>query len=193
MAIDAFLDFRENPAVMQVKGESIDKMFPETFHVKTFTFSITQKGTAATGTGLGAGKSDFEDFEFTIDTQYGCAQLLKHCAKGTCFDLVILHVRKAGGKQYEYLQYAFGNCILSSYSTSGDEESADTIKFNYRAIAAKYYRQKGAKDGTAGLTDPGEGDIDESTPPSEGSYDLKQNVEWTQMVQKMKLRTEGIQ
>jgi len=162
MAIDSFLDFKTS--VPAVKGESIDEKFKDCFHVKTFSFAVNQKGTAATGTGLGAGKAEFDDFEFTIDTQLGCADLIKHCAIGTHFDKVILHVRKAGGKQYEYLRYVFGSCILSSYSTSGDEESTDTVKFNYRQVASKYIPQ----------TDKG----DPGTPGAIGGFDLKKNIQW---------------
>jgi type VI secretion system secreted protein Hcp len=173
MAIDAFLDFThpknasEDPKLF---GEAIDKMFPNTFHVKTFTFAITQKGTAATGTGLGAGKAEFDDFEFTIDTQLGSSKLMKHCALGTCFDIVILHVRKAGGKQLEYQRYVFGNCIISSYSTSGDEESTDTIKFNYRCIYSKYFAQGAEGDSNEGKLS--------TTKMSDGGYDLKANTVW---------------
>jgi type VI secretion system secreted protein Hcp len=127
---------------------------------------VNQKGSAATGVGAGTGKAEFDDFEFTIDTQFGSSLLMKHCALGTAFSKVILHVRKAGGGQREFLRYVFGNCILSSFSTSGDEESTDTVKFNYRAIHTKYFQQK--DDGT----------IDTSKPTSEGGYDLKLNAAW---------------
>jgi type VI secretion system secreted protein Hcp len=171
MAIDAFLDFTKQHQVQNLYGEALDNHFKNCFHVKTFTFAITQKGTAATGTGLGAGKAEFDDFEFTIDTQLGSAKLMRECARGTCFDVVVLSVRKAGGGQREYLRYVFGNCIISSYSTSGDEESSDTVKFNYRRIATKYYRQ---------LPDNNEGELDLNSQDgkSEGSYDLKTNAEW---------------
>ena len=163
MAIDSFLDFSQGGQAT-IKGESIDDKFKDNFHVKTFTFAVNQKGTASTGTGVGAGKAEFDDFEFTIDTQKGSSELMKHCAIGTHFDSVILHVRKAGGKSMEFLRYAFGSCIISSFSTSGDEESTDTVKFNYRQVATKYIPQtdKGA---------PG-------TPGPIGGYDLKANKEW---------------
>lgn len=162
MAIDAFLDFTKSDTP-NLKGESIDKQFPDTFHVKTFTFAINQKGTATTGTGLGAGKAEFDDFEFSIDTQRGSADLLKHCAKGTHFNKVYLHVRKAGGEHVEFLRYVFGSCIISSYSTSGDEESTDTVKFNYRQVYTKYIQQKDV----GGALDPGKF--------SRGGWDLKEN------------------
>jgi type VI secretion system secreted protein Hcp len=175
MAVDAFLDFKKNttqdPLVATQFGESLDKMFTHTFHVKTFSFSITQKGTSATGMGLGAGKADFEDFTFTIDTQLGSPRLMMHCAKGTCFDQVTLHVRKAGGGQVEYLQYIFGNCIVSSYETAGDEDSVDTVKFNYRRLAAAYIPQK--------ADDKNEGELNLSLLCT-GSYDLKENKTWDQ-------------
>jgi len=163
MAIDSFLDFSKGVQAT-IKGESQDEKFKDTFHVKTFTFAVNQKGTASTGTGVGAGKAEFDDFEFTIDTQIGSSELMKHCAIGTHFDTVILHVRKAGGKSMEFLRYVFGACIISSYSTSGDEESTDTVKFNYRSVATKYIAQKDT--GAAG------------TPGRICGYDLKKNQEW---------------
>jgi len=161
MAIDAFLDF--TTSVPPIKGEAEDKQFKDSFHVKTFTFAVNQKGTASTGAGLGAGKAEFDDFEFSIDTQRGSADLLRHCAKGTHFDKVFLHVRKAGGEHIEFLRYVFQYCIISSYSTSGDEESTDTVKFNYRAVYTKYIAQK---DEGGGL---------DTSKFSKGGWDLKAN------------------
>ena len=110
-------------------------------------------------------QAEFDDFEFTIDTQRGSSDLMKHCALGTHFKAVILHVRKAGNKSMEFLRYVFGSCIISSFSTSGDEESTDTIKFNYRAVATKYVPQD----------NKGEADTAKHT---KGGYDLKKNQEW---------------
>ncbi|MEI9893438.1 MAG: type VI secretion system tube protein Hcp [Chthoniobacter sp.] len=166
MAIDAFLDFSKATTVpKKVKGESNDEMFKDTFHVKTFTFAINQKGTAPTGLGLGAGKAEFDDFEFTIDTQRGSAELLKHCAKGSHFDMVFLHVRKAGGAHVEFLRYGFSSCIISNYSTSGDEESTDTVKFNYARVYTRYIVQK--NDGTL-----------DTANDSKGGWDLKANNDY---------------
>jgi len=168
MAIDAFLDFKNStPAVT---GEAPDDTYSGTFHVKSFSFSIAQKGTAAVGGGLGAGKAEFEDFEFTIDTQKGSAALMKHCAAGTHFTGVKLHVRKAGGgaeSQKEFLKYHFGNVLISSYSTSGEEESTDTVKFNYTSVYTEYKAQ-----------DSKTGDLE--TTPTRGGWDLKKNKEATE-------------
>src|SRR5271154_6611911 len=149
MAIDAFLDFTTKgtgTSSPEIKGESQDKQFADTFHVKTFTFAVNQKGTAGTGSGLGAGKAEFDDFEFVIDTQKGSSLLLQHCAKGTHFEKVLLHVRKAGGEHVEYLRYLFTTCMVSSFSTSGDEESTDTVKFNYRRVYTQYIPQSDKGD-----------------------------------------------
>lgn len=168
MAIDSFLDFKN--ATPSVTGEAPDETYSGTFHVKSFSFSIQQKGTASTGGGMGAGKAEFEDFEFTIDTQTGSAALLKHCAAGTHFQNVKLHVRKAGGgtsnTQKEFLTYSFQSVLISSFSTSGEEESTDTVKFNYASVYTEYKAQK---------TDTGEL---EST-PTRGGWDLKKNKEAT--------------
>jgi type VI secretion system secreted protein Hcp len=168
MAIDAFLDFTNSTPPVQ--GESQDNNTPSManmFHVKSFSFSITQKGTASTGSGLGAGKAEFEDFEFTIDTQKGSAFLMKHCAAGTHFTGgVKLHVRKAGGGQEEFLTYTFQSVLISSFSTSGEEESTDTVKFNYMSVFAKYIPQDNNGKLLTGSA-------------SQGGWDLKQNKEVT--------------
>ncbi len=164
MAIDAFLDFTQ--ADKPIKGEAQDDKLKDNFHVKSFSFGVAQKGTASTGTGLGAGKAEFEDFEFTIDTQKGSPEILKHCAAGTHFNKVFLHVRKAGGNQVEFLTYRFEAVIIASFNTSGEEESTDTVKFNYRAVFSSYIPQKDTGDlDTAGKTN--------------GGWDLKLNKELT--------------
>ena len=160
MAIDAFLDF--TASTPKVYGEAQDETFKQTFHVKSFSFGVAQKGTATTGSGLGAGKAEFEDFEFTIDTQAGSAELMKHCAAGTHFDKVELHVRKAGGTQKEFLKYRFQIVLVSSFNTSGEEESTDTVKFNYRGVYAAYQVQEDT--GELGAT-------------THGGWDLKTNKE----------------
>jgi type VI secretion system secreted protein Hcp len=171
MAIDAFLDFKN--ATPKIEGEAFDQTFNGTFHCKSFTFTVAQKGTAVTGGGMGAGKADFEDFEFTIDTQKGSAALMKHCAAGTHFQNVKLHVRKAGGgtdpskTQKVFLMYSFSNVLISSYSTSGEEDSTDTVKFNFTSVYTEYKAQ-----------DTKTGEL-EST-PTRGGWDLKLNKEATQ-------------
>jgi type VI secretion system secreted protein Hcp len=167
MAIDAFLDFKNSTP--SVPGEAPDETYSGSFHVKSFTFGVNQKGTASTGGGMGAGKAEFDDFEFTIDTQKGSAALLKHCAAGTHFTNVKLHVRKAGGgdqSQKEFLTYSFSSVLISSYSTSGEEESTDTVKFNFVSVYTEYYAQ-----------DTKTGNL-EST-PTRGGWDLKLNKEAT--------------
>lgn len=164
MAIDAFLDFtKSKPAI---KGESTDDQLKDTMHISDFSFGIAQKGTATTGTGLGAGKAEFEDFEFTKSTDLASSMLLKHCAAGTHFNEVFLRVRKAGGTQQEFLTYKFVNVLISSFSTSGDEESVDKVKFNYQAVLMTYKPQDSAtgKVAASGVS---------------GGWDLKTNKELT--------------
>lgn len=162
MAIDAFLDFKG--AKPSVEGESQDSTLKDMFHVKSATFTISQEGTNVTGSGAGAGKANFQDFEFVIDTQKGSQQLMKHCAAGTHFDNVKLYLRKAGGNPKVFLTYVFKNVLISEYATSMDEESTDTIKFNYMSVFAEYYTQDNVT-GALGST------------PSRGGWDLKANKE----------------
>ena len=165
MAVDAFLDFTGNP--IAIKGESQDKIFKDCFHVKSSTFTITQKSTVSVGTGVSAGKAELEEFEFTIDTQLGSPQLMQACAAATMFPKVYLHVRKAGGggtsTQQTFLKYQFNDVMISSFSTSVEEESSDTIKLTYVGVIAMSGAQKA------------DGSIDSGN-VSKGGYDVKSNT-----------------
>jgi len=172
MAVDAFLDFTNSGNGTPVQGEALDTTYAKCFHVKSCSFSITQKGTAAMGSGMSGGKAEFEEFEFTIDTQDGCAKLMQCCAAGTAFKVINLFVRKAGGDasssataQQVFLAYRFYNCIVSSYATSIEDESSDTIKLMYQAVSAVYGKQD-ASTGKVATT---------ATAYGQGGYDVKKN------------------
>ena len=165
MAIDAFLDFTKSNH-SELKGESQDHQMKDMFHVHNCSFGIMQTGTAGTGSGLGAGKADLAPFTFTIDTQLGSPKLLRHCAKGTHFDKVILHCRKAGGEQEEFLTYYFFDVLISSYQTGISGESMDNVCLNFRGIFFEYTPQK--NDGTL---DTGKKD--------KGGWDVQKNKEIT--------------
>jgi type VI protein secretion system component Hcp len=56
--------------------------------------------------------------------------------------------------------------LISSFSTSGEEESTDTVKFNYMSVFAKYIPQDNNGKLLTGSA-------------SQGGWDLKQNKEVT--------------
>ncbi len=158
MAIDAFLK------IDTINGESTDESLKDTFHIKSGSFGVRQKGTATTGTGIGAGKAEFDEFTFTIDTQFGSPALLKACAAGTHIKSATLYVRKAGGKPQVYLTYRLNTVFVTSYVTSVEEESYDTVTLNFVSVFAEYKKQD--EKGNLGTA-------------SKGGWDLKLNKEVT--------------
>jgi type VI secretion system secreted protein Hcp len=158
MAIDAFLK------IDTINGEATDDKLKDTFHIKSGSFGVRQKGTAVTGTGLGAGKAEFDEFTFTIDTQFGSPALIKACAAGTHIKSATLYVRKAGGTPQVFLTYRLDNVMISSYVTSLEEESSDTVTLNFVSLFAEYKKQD--EKGNLGTA-------------SKGGWDLKLNKEVT--------------
>jgi len=169
MAVDAFLDLAFSGNPVKIYGESIDKTFATCFHVKSCSFTITQKSTVSVGTGAAGGKAEFEEFEFSIDTQLGSPALMQACAAGTMFPKVFLHARKASGgsggsSQQTFLKYQFNDVLISSFATSVEEESADTVKLTYTGVVATYGKQ--LPDGTISS---------KADDQSKGGYDIKLN------------------
>ena len=160
--VDAFLDFSQSNH-QEVKGESKDRTNKEMFHVHTYSFGVIQTGTPGTGAGLGAGKAELTPFSFSIDTQLGSPKLFKHCAMGTHFSKVILHVRKAGGRQEEYLKVTMSDVLISSYLTG---LGRDEVALAFRGVFMEYTPQKNDGSMDTGSTD-------------RGGWDVQENVELT--------------
>ena len=165
MAIDSFLDFSKSNHT-EVKGESMDDKMKDMFHVHNCSFGVMQVGTPGTGGGLGAGKADLSPFNFNIDTQLGSSLLLRHCALGTHFSKVILHCRKAGGEQVEFLTYTFKDCLINAYQTSISDSSMDSVSLSFTSIFMEYTAQK--NDGTL-----------DTSKKDHGGWDVKLNKETT--------------
>ena len=94
---------------------------------------------------------------------------MEACASGAMFPKVYLHARKAGGgaadtSQQTFVKYEFRDVMISSFQTSIEEESSDTVKLTYVGVVAAYGKQ--LKDGSISTTD---------SDKSFGGYDLKLN------------------
>ncbi|SFS03774.1 Hcp family type VI secretion system effector [Sphingomonas jatrophae] len=160
MAVDSYLDFQISNK--KIDGESMDDKFKKCMHILNYEFAVRQKGTSSTGSGLGAGKAEFDDFTFTKATDSASPQLMKHCASGTHFDKVALRLRKAGGSPKEFMTVTFKGVLISEFTQNGEEEATETVKFNYTSIFFEYKPQD--QDGNLGAA-------------SKGGWDLKVNKE----------------
>lgn len=147
-----------------IEGEATDDKHKNEIDVESWSWGQTQQGTHAGGGGGGAGKVSMQDFHFVMKVNKASPKLFLACATGQHIPKAVLTMRKAGGKQEEYMSYKFYDLLISSYQTSGHAASdvvpTDQISFNYSKIEVEYKPQ--LPDGKLGG-------------PVNAGYDLKLN------------------
>ncbi len=126
-----------------VDGESNDEKHKNEIEIENYAFGVSQQGTMSFGGGGGAGKAQFQDFQFTKRVDKGTPNLFVAAATGRHFDQAKLTVRKAGGKQEEYLKVTFKDVIISNYSTSGSEGAVplESMSLNFTEAVYEYSPQ----------------------------------------------------
>ena len=153
MAADMFLKL-EGP---DVKGESGDDKHKDLIEVQSFSWGVSNRGTAGVGGGGGAGASDRQDLTIQKQADKASNVLALACAAGQHYTKATLYVRKAGGVdggQLDYLTFELlpgdkGAVFLSSYSIGGADGGgipSESISFNFAALNIIYNQQ--AKEGT---------------------------------------------
>jgi len=151
MAIDAFLYFKDKKSV---KGESLDSdmSLKEAFEIKDFSFSVKQAlSIGSFSGGGGAGKADFEEFEFTKRTDTAsCPMFLSLCA-GTHFAEAFLEIRRAGASNNKsggtFMMIQFKMVMIAQMGWTAGEDSLDEkVNFQFGAIKIEYKKQN--MDGT---------------------------------------------
>ena len=119
MAFDAFLKFEE------IQGESTDKTHPGEIEVMSFSWGVTNTGSAGGAGGGGAGKAVAQDFHFTAATSKASPNLMLACATGRHLRSALLTLRKVGGSAIEFVKIRLTDVLVSSYALGGDAAAAD--------------------------------------------------------------------
>jgi type VI secretion system secreted protein Hcp len=144
-AVDYFIKFDG------IKGESADVKHKDEIDVESWTWGETHAGGAGSGGGAGAGKVSMQDFQFVMRLNRASAVLMKACATGQHIKLATLSARKAGKGQLEYLTFKFRDVLISSFQTSGSEETpvpTDSVSFSFAKVEVEYKPEK--SDGSLG-------------------------------------------
>lgn len=136
-----------------VEGESQDSKHKNEIEIDSFSWGATNMGTASHGGGMGAGRVQMQDFNFTMRVNKSSPKLMLMCANGSHIKSAVLTCRKAGKEQQEYLKVTFGDLLVSSYQTNGTGAAAgvipmDQIALNFAKVEFEYKEQK--PDGTLG-------------------------------------------
>jgi len=137
-------------------GQAID--------VLSWSWGLTQHGSAHVATGAGSGTADVSDLTFTKYVDKTSPLLVNNCFKGINHGGAILTCWKVGGaEKIPYLQIKMGD-IQSCDKTKGivfissvqsgaqgaDDQLMETVSFNFNKVEVVYICQK--DDGTAGDT-----------------------------------------
>jgi type VI secretion system secreted protein Hcp len=137
-----------------IEGECEAKGFEKQIQIMSWSFGVTNSGSAGYGTGLGVGKAQLQDFHFTVVNGKASPQLFLACCKGNHIKEAVLTCRKTGGdgRPYTYYRVIFNDIVISSFQTGsgGDSLPIEQISFNFTKITHEYYQQKA--DGTVSLT-----------------------------------------
>ncbi len=130
-----------------VTGESEDKQFKGKIDIESFSWGVTQSGSHGGQGGGGAGKASFQDVHFTTTINKSSPVIASKCACGDHIKKAVLHIRKAGGKQEEYLTITLEDLLVSSYQSGGsggggEIRPSDQFSLNFAKIKFDYKPQK---------------------------------------------------
>jgi type VI secretion system secreted protein Hcp len=145
MAFDAFLKLDG------IDGESTDAAHKGEIEVLSFSWGVNQTGSLSGGSGGGAGKASFQDLHFNTMVSKASPVLFKACATGQHIKKAVLALRKAGGRQQDFLKIELEDVLVSSYQPAGDaggDAPVEDLALNFAKIQFSYTTQNA--DGSAG-------------------------------------------
>ena len=107
-----------------IQGESQDAKHPNEIQLLNFSWSESQAGTFAHGSGGGAGKVQMADFTFEAFLNKASPKLMLACATGDHLKQAVLTCRKAGKEQIEFLKITLTDLLVSSFKFQAAAEDA---------------------------------------------------------------------
>ena len=138
MARDQFIKLGD------LKGESKDKTHKDEIDVLTWSWGVSNSGSAHTGGGAGSGKVHVNDLTFTKLIDKASPNLFLYCCNGKHIDRATLTVRKAGENPLEYLLITVEELIVTSVSTGGsggEDRLTENVTLNFARVKVNYKEQ----------------------------------------------------
>ena len=127
-----------------IKGESIDAKHKDEVEVLSWSWGVSQSGSVDRGGG-GAGKTSFNDLNFTHRVDRASPVLLSACATGSHIKDATITVRKAGQGQQEFLIIKMSDVIVTSVNPSGSGDTAalaESVALQFAKVSLEYKPQK---------------------------------------------------
>ena len=117
MAFDAFI------RIDGISRECNDDQHSDWIELLDYSLGVQQRVSAAAGNagGASAGRADFTELGFSKRTDLATPQLALACADGTHIDTITIDLCRAGKEKVRFMQYKLSNCLISGFSTAGDD------------------------------------------------------------------------
>jgi type VI secretion system secreted protein Hcp len=138
MAMDMFIK------IGALKGESRDKVHKDEIDVLTWSWGMSNSGSAHTGGGMGSGKVNVQDLSFTKYIDKSSPDLMLACCNGRPFEKATLTIRKAGDQPREYLLVTLEDLIITGVSTGGsggEDRLTENVTLNFARVKVNYKEQ----------------------------------------------------
>lgn len=140
MAVDMFIKIDD------IKGEAKDDdtTLDQSVQVLSWSWGMTQSGSAHSGGGSGAGKVNVQDLSFTKYVDAATPVLVKMCCNGQHFKSAMLTVRKAGKTPVKYVTLKLMDGLISSVQTGGsggEDRLTESVTLNFAKFEVVYTRQ----------------------------------------------------
>lgn len=129
-----------------VKGEATAKLHKGEIEISSFSFGVSNAGSAAHGSGGGAGKTSFQSFTITKRLDKASPLLFQTAASGKHFKAAeISFMRKAGGKQQDYLKIKLTDVLISSLQQGQSQKGTpqEAITFNFKKAEESFLSSSG--------------------------------------------------
>ncbi len=156
-----------DPIYMKIEGidgEATDRGHEGEIDILSWSWGMSQTGSAHTGGGAGSGKVSVRDLSFTKHVDKSSPDLMLACASGKHFPKIELIMRKAGAEpQEDYLKYTFENAFCTSYQVGGsasDPLPTENVTLNFTKVLVEYKEQK--PDGSLGAPEQAGWDFEKS-------------------------------
>lgn len=138
MAVDMFMK------IADIKGESVDDKHKEEIDVLSWSWGLSQSGSAHMGGGAGAGKVNVHDLSLTKYIDKSSPDLYLSCCNGKHLANATLTVRKAGENPLEYLIVTMEDVIISSIQpggSGGEDRLMESVTLNFARVKVDYAEQ----------------------------------------------------
>ena len=145
-----------------IKGESTDSKNAGAIDIRSFSFGVTNSGSAHVGGGMGAGKASFSSFKFNKLYDSSSPALFEGTATGEHFKSATFSFRRSGENQAEFLTIKLSDVLITGYQQGGTKEPPllESVSVDASKIAIEYRPQRA--DGSLG-------------PPVSTGYDVEAN------------------